>query len=102
MGSTVKIVAAEGNYLSLCEVKVFTDPLLSDTENLVNLAYKKPTRQSSTGSNISNISCFDINSCHSHRMQTKMKGSMMFEKVTNYDNLPPILFQRSTESPVEL
>ncbi|KAL5254986.1 hypothetical protein ACHWQZ_G014437 [Mnemiopsis leidyi] len=48
-GRNVRILAAPRQYLTLCEVKVMSDPKKDADDFLVNLALKKPTRQSSTG-----------------------------------------------------
>ena len=48
--SSITIEAGEGQLLTLCEVKVMSDPRveIDDVEHLVNLAYGKPASQSST------------------------------------------------------
>ncbi|XP_063693608.1 uncharacterized protein LOC134825361 [Bolinopsis microptera] len=48
-GTNIRIEAAPKQYLALCEVKVFSDPTAEVGEDrLVNLAYLRPTSQSST------------------------------------------------------
>ncbi|KAL5249183.1 hypothetical protein ACHWQZ_G018138 [Mnemiopsis leidyi] len=49
IATNIRIEAAEGTYLTLCEVQVLSDPNALSEDNLVNLAYNKPTSQSSTG-----------------------------------------------------
>merc|ERR1712003_408803 len=49
IATNLRIEAAEGTYLTLCEVQVLSDPNALSADNLVNLAYNKPTSQSSTG-----------------------------------------------------
>jgi len=50
LSNSVTIMAAEDQYLTLCEVKVMADPNPEvGSQHLVNLALNKPTSQSSTG-----------------------------------------------------
>ena len=53
IASSITIEAGDGQLLTLCEVKVMSDPRveIDEVEHLVNLAYGKPASQSSTGWN---------------------------------------------------